>query len=71
MDDGPPPERPGRGDDEAGRDPPGKGDNDQQPARPQAMDVFGGTEGQVVLIVGVLLWMVQRLSTWSNGNCTC
>ena len=35
------------------------------------MDVFGGTEGQAVIVVAVLLYVIQSLTTWASSNCTC
>ena len=53
----------------------GKGDdgNNQMRRRggQQSMDVFGGTEGQAVLFIAVLMYVVQQLTTWANSNCTC
>jgi hypothetical protein len=37
----------------------------------QSMDVFGGTEGQAVVFIAVLMYVVQQLTTWANSNCTC
>ena len=52
----------------------GKGDGDDNRLRrrgQQSMDVFGGTEGQAVLFIAVLMYVVQQLTTWANSNCTC
>jgi len=32
------------------------------------MDVFGGTEGQAVVFIAVLMYVVQQLTTWANSN---
>ena len=73
MDAAPPPGGGG-----GGGGPPGKGDgdgdgDDNQMARRrgQSMDVFGGTEGQAVVFIAVLMYVVQQLTTWANSNCTC
>ena len=55
-------------------DPPGKGDPQGSGRRGRnapSMDVFGGTEGQAVILVAVLLYVIQNLTTWVNSNCTC
>ena len=68
MDAAPPPGGGG-----GGGGPPGKGDGDdnQTRRRGQSMDVFGGTEGQAVVFIAVLMYVVQQLTTWANSNCTC
>ena len=49
----------------------GEGDNRLRRRGQQSMDVFGGTEGQAVLFVAVLMYVVQQLTTWANSNCSC
>jgi hypothetical protein len=51
----------------------GDGDGNQMGRRrgQQSMDVFGGTEGQAVMFIAVLMYVVQQLTTWANSNCTC
>ena len=56
-----------------GGDPPGKGGSagGSRRAGQNSMDVFGGTEGQAVIVVAVLLYVIQSLTTWASSNCTC
>eukprot|EP00961_Rhodomonas_salina_P062579 840104-Rhodomonas_salina.1 len=71
MDAGPPPGGGGGG---SGGNPPGKGEqngNNQRNRQQQSLDVFGGTEGQVVIFTAVLFYVIQQLTTWVNSNCTC
>ncbi len=72
MDAGPPPGGGGGGGGGGGA---GKGDgegnNRLRRRGQQSMDVFGGTEGQAVLFIAVLMYVVQQLTTWANSNCSC
>jgi hypothetical protein len=56
-----------------GGDPPAKGNAAGGPRRAgqNTMDVFGGTEGQAVIVIAVLLYVIQNLTTWVSSNCTC
>ena len=56
-----------------GGDPPSKGNaaGGSRRAAQNSMDVFGGTEGQAVIVVAVLLYVIQNLTTWVSSNCTC
>lgn len=62
----------GAGNGDAGK---GDGDGNQMGGRrrggQQSMDVFGGTEGQAVVFIAVLMYVVQQLTTWANSNCSC
>jgi len=54
----------------------GKKDSDNESGRrrgqqQQSMDVFGGTEGQAVVAIAVLMYVVQQLTTWASSNCAC
>jgi hypothetical protein len=55
----------------------GKKDSDNETGRrrgqqqQQSMDVFGGTEGQAVVAIAVLMYVVQQLTTWASSNCAC
>eukprot|EP00286_Rhodomonas_abbreviata_P007537 CAMPEP_0181322770 /NCGR_PEP_ID=MMETSP1101-20121128/19408_1 /TAXON_ID=46948 /ORGANISM="Rhodomonas abbreviata, Strain Caron Lab Isolate" /LENGTH=61 /DNA_ID=CAMNT_0023430711 /DNA_START=73 /DNA_END=255 /DNA_ORIENTATION=+ len=61
MEAGPPP---GRG---GGEDPPGKGQGQgggRRNRQQESLDVFGGTEGQAVIFIAVLFYVIQQLTTW-------
>lgn len=68
----PPPSGGGGAGGDAGAGKGGDGEGNEMRRRgQQSMDVFGGTEGQAVVFIAVLMYVIQQLTTWANSNCTC